>query len=463
MAIYKGDKKIIALYKGDKKIIKRYNGTQVLYQLETDYDLAFEFTGSSVSYMINMDSYTASTSPYKVLISNLGVDDFTNAYHMFYGDSNITMIDRLPDTSNVIMMQGMFYYCSGLTSLDTTNLKTSSCQNMDSMFDGCSSLTSLDVSNFDISKVTKTSYMFRSCENLTSLDVSNWSVSAVTDMSYMFDSCYNLTSLDLSNWDTSNVTDMEGMFWNCYSLSSLEVSTGFNVSNVTSMYHMFENCSGLGSLNLSNWDFSKVNDMSYMFANCNTLSSLNLDGCVIDSGITYSYTYMFQNCPLTSISMYGCNCDTIKFIADRLIDASIISTYEEAKYIIQTENIDCLEDSILTSPEILEDCNTQINVLYVDYNFASAATQVFRQYIYFGSYPCASDRTDDIYIDPKGNGDEIYIYGTPYTYTTTEPVGDYGNMYYKIPIKEMVGYPIYLTNDTADKVQQNARGIFYYQ
>ena len=41
---------------------------------------------------------------------------------------------------------------------------------MNGMFYGCTSLTSLDLSNFDTSKVTNMGYMFQSCTNLTSLD-----------------------------------------------------------------------------------------------------------------------------------------------------------------------------------------------------------------------------------------------------------------------------------------------------
>lgn len=441
MAIYKGDKKVIALYKGDKPILKRYKGTELIYELKTKNEtLSFAWSGTSTNqtFNINDTSYTASTNPYTTTLTDLGIEDFTSAKRMFYNSSGITAVTSIPDTSNVTQMSSVFRNCSGLTSLDV-------------------------ITTFDTSNVINMAYMFSNCSNLTTLDVSNFDTSNVTYMQSMFYGCSGLTTLDLSNFNTSNLTSIFSMFNGCSSLTSLDLSN-WNVSKVPSFVSMFKNCNSLTSLDLSNWNIKEGSSMVSMFDGCSSLSSLNLDGCVINSGTTNSYTNMFNGCSgLTSISMYGCNCDTIKFIADRLIDATIVSTYEEAKYIIQTENIDCLEDNTLASPAILEDCNTPINVLYVDYNFTSAAMQVFSQYIYFSLNPCGGDGTDDIYIERKGNGDEIYINGSSYSYTTTEPVGEYGDLYYKIPIKEMVGYPIYMTQNTADRVQQRAYGIFYYQ
>ena len=436
MAIYKGDKKVIALYKGDKPILKRYKGTELIYELKTKNEtLSFEWSGTSTSqtFKINSTSYTASTNPYKTTLTNLGIEDFTSASNMFSGSTAITAITSIPDTSNVTNMSQMFSNCSGLTSLDVvTTFNTNNVTSMFSMFYGCRSLTSLNVSNFDTSNVTSMQYMFSYCTSLTSLDVTNFNTSAVTTMTNMFNDCKSLTSLDLSNWDTSNVTTMVFMFYDCTNLTSLDLSN-WDTSNVTNMTFMFNGCSSLSSLDLSNFDTSKVTSYGSMFNNCTSL---------------------------TSVIMNGCSCDTIKFIADRLIDASIVSTYEEAKHIIQTDNTTCLDDSTLAPPEILADCNTPINVLYVDENFASY-NPVFNRYISFDENPCGN--IGAIYIDAKGSGDDIIIKGTPYSYTTIENVGENGDPYYKIPIKEMVGYPIYMTPDTADIVQRKAFGIFYYQ
>ena len=89
----------------------------------------------------------------------------------------------------------MFYDCSGLTSIDLSNLNTSNVTNMAYMFYHCSGLTSLDLSNFDTSKVTNVKYMFGYCSGLTSLDLSGWdltNVTTYTNYSSMFSNCKSL-------------------------------------------------------------------------------------------------------------------------------------------------------------------------------------------------------------------------------------------------------------------------------
>ena len=58
------------------------------------------------------------------------------------------------NTQNVTDMDGMFYGCSGLTSLDVSHFNTQNVADMDWMFSDCSGLTSLDVSRFNTQKVT---------------------------------------------------------------------------------------------------------------------------------------------------------------------------------------------------------------------------------------------------------------------------------------------------------------------
>ena len=151
------------------------------------------------------------------------------------------------NTSNVTHMGGMFYGCSGLTSLDLSDWDTSNVTDMNSMFQFCNGLTSLNLRNFNTSNVTHMNGMFYGCSGLTSLDLSNFDTSNVTDMDSVFNGCIGLTSLDLRNFNTSNVIYMNGMFDGCSGLTSLDLS-GWNMSNVTSMYGMFAGCSN--SLNI---------------------------------------------------------------------------------------------------------------------------------------------------------------------------------------------------------------------
>ena len=103
------------------------------------------------------------------------------------------------DTSNVTSMNGMFYNCKNLETLDLSNLNTSNVTFINHMFSGCQSLVSLDLSNFDTSKVRNMNSMFENCTNLEILDLSNFDTSKVTKMSNMFNNCNNLKYIIINN------------------------------------------------------------------------------------------------------------------------------------------------------------------------------------------------------------------------------------------------------------------------
>ena len=165
------------------------------------------------------------------------------------------------NTSKVTHMGGMFYGCSGLTSLDLSNFDTSNVTDMDSVFNGCRGLTSLDLRNFNTSNVTNMNLMFNTCSKLTSLDLSNFNTSKVTNMTQMFNFCSNLTSLDLSGWNTSNVTDMTSMFYNCSGLTSLDLSK-WDISEGTIINNMFEGCSNSLTIRMKGCSEDTINKVT---------------------------------------------------------------------------------------------------------------------------------------------------------------------------------------------------------
>ena len=177
-------------------------------------------------------------------------------------------------TSEVKDMSGMFYRCSGLTSLDLSHFNTQNVTSMSVMFAGCSGLTSLDLSHFNTQNVTDMRYMFSYCSGLPSLDLSHFNTQNVTDMGGMFYKCSGLPSLDLSHFNTQNVTGMSVMFSGCSGLTSLDLSH-FNTQNVTDMGGMFYKCSGLPSLDLSHFNTQNVTDMIEMFKGCSALTTIN--------------------------------------------------------------------------------------------------------------------------------------------------------------------------------------------
>ena len=98
---------------------------------------------------------------------------------------------------------------------------------------------------FDTSAVTNMQGLFSYCSSLTSIDLGGFNTSAVTDMRSMFAGASKLTELDLSAFKTSKVTDMNTMFYNCESLATIRVSGTFIVSDECTGNNMFYGCTSL--------------------------------------------------------------------------------------------------------------------------------------------------------------------------------------------------------------------------
>ena len=230
----------------------------------------------------NSNVYKSTQNIYKIPIIRNRIMLTDNKYEMsdVYPNNYNTMLEPANElnTRKLTTTRSMFYNCSKMKKLNTSNFNTSNVTDMSNMFCNCQSLTTLDVSNFNTSNVTNMYYMFHNCQSLTTLDVSKWDTSKVTDMSFMFNNCNSLTTLDVSKWNTSNVTNMRRMFVNCYNLTTLDVSN-FNTSKVANMGFMFKDCNSLTSLNLNNFKVNAYKDISGIIAGCTSLtpSTLKMD------------------------------------------------------------------------------------------------------------------------------------------------------------------------------------------
>ena len=233
----------------------------------------------------------------------------------------------------------MFYGCSGLTSLDVSNLDTSNVTTMSYMFTSCNKLQEIIFGENFGSAATSVSCIFTNCgtndssidftstkfktyremfcgDTRNTINITTLNTSNVTNMSYMFSDCKGLTSttqiIGFTNLNTSNVTNMERMFQNCYNLTSIDVSN-FDTSNVTNMHCMFYDCSGLTSLDLSNFDTSKVIYMNYMFYGCSKLTSLDLSNFNTSKVVWMSH--MFGNCTRLASIKFGAQANISKLDA----------------------------------------------------------------------------------------------------------------------------------------------------
>ena len=109
-------------------------------------------------------------------------------------------------------------------------------------FGECLNLTRIEgMENLNTEMVTTMEGMFYQCEALTSLDVTNFNTAKVTDMSLMFSSCTKLSSLNLYNFNTENVKNMLAMFSSCKNLATIYTSEKFVTTNVNNLNHfMFD-------------------------------------------------------------------------------------------------------------------------------------------------------------------------------------------------------------------------------
>ena len=230
-------------------------------------------------------------------LEHLNTSAVTSMQNMFEGCSSLTALDLSTfDVGQVVSTREMFKNC---TSLQTINLifdpdDTDGCTDrltaMDGMFYGCRNLKTVDLQNFQTSGVESMTNLFYDCRYLQTINFgANWDTRAVEDMSYMFYRCYRLEAIDLSLFDNLNCRNMTAMFMFCSSLTELDMSNfaGYYTKSpftLTNVNYLFYGCSLLKTIYVGDeWvehysDY--VNGIGYtMFSECTSL--------VGGSGVTY--------------------------------------------------------------------------------------------------------------------------------------------------------------------------------
>ena len=162
-------------------------GTKTISVSETDsYPNLIKFRAASTP---NSYSAVITVNGSAKKLSDLTYDPITDIYSY---DSGAPITKIIFESASSL---------SELVKLDTSNMTI-----MDSMFYNCSQLTQLDASNWDSSNVTDTSYMFYNCKLLTSVDLSNFDMTNVTDTNYMFTGCNSLRILHLDNCSNDTIS-----------------------------------------------------------------------------------------------------------------------------------------------------------------------------------------------------------------------------------------------------------------
>ena len=228
-------------------------------------------TGTTYLLIGNAPWYDIRTSVTKVVFDPTFADARpTSGFYWFYEMTNLTTIEGLNylNTENMTNMNGMFAYCSSLTSIDVGHFNTANSVNMGGMFYGCSGVSSLDVSNFNTSKVTNMYGMFQDCSGLTMLDVSHFNTSKVITMGSMFQNCSGLTMLDLGSFNINKVENLSNIFRGCSSLATIYVGGGWFLGDGTynvDTSNMFYGCTSLVGGQGTHYN-SNPSSMDYIYA-----------------------------------------------------------------------------------------------------------------------------------------------------------------------------------------------------
>lgn len=120
--------------------------------------------------------------------------------------------------NNVTDIQGLFYKATNVTSIDFSGIDSSNCTSLYSL---CYSVTSENTltsvnfgSNFDTKKITNMRSMFYYRTGLTSLDLSMFETPVLTNARQMFHRCSHLAHIDIRKMTLTGITDYTNMFSN---------------------------------------------------------------------------------------------------------------------------------------------------------------------------------------------------------------------------------------------------------
>ena len=202
MAIYKGNKKVVAVYKGSTPINKIYKGSTLVFQKSGGGGNTHLFDGTATGNF-NL----------KVNNQNIPITPDADGKWFYDTDEKITSLENAISTSRVTSVD--------LSNLDLTGISTSS------MFYGSSKITSIKFNNTKSMKLVNVREMFSTCYSLVSLDLSSFDTSNLISAGSLFNGCTSLETLDLSNFDLSKATSYNGMFYNCNKLTHIKCKQAF--------------------------------------------------------------------------------------------------------------------------------------------------------------------------------------------------------------------------------------------
>ena len=170
MAIYKGNKKVVAVYKGSTPVDKIYKGSTLVFQKSGGGSThLFEGTATGNFNLRINDSIDIPITPDADGKWFYDTDEqIGSLYRAFYNLTTVTSVVSNLDLTGIATTL-MFSEASNITSIKFNNTKSMKLTNVSSMFSGCISLVSLDLGLIDTSNISKPWFYGNVFENCTSL------------------------------------------------------------------------------------------------------------------------------------------------------------------------------------------------------------------------------------------------------------------------------------------------------
>ena len=187
---------------------------------------------------------------------------------VFYGCTGLTSLDLSACTSLTVIggldrfrIDGAFEGCTGLTEV---KLPASLTKIDNSAFKGCTGLTG--ELNLPASLTKIGSFAFFGCTGLTSIDLSG--CTSLTKIGrYAFDGCKGLTEVKLP----ASLTEIDG-FSDCTGLTSIDLSGCTSLTKIG--WYAFDGCKGLTEVKLP----ASLTEIDG-FSGCTGLTSIDLSAC----------------------------------------------------------------------------------------------------------------------------------------------------------------------------------------
>ena len=154
-------------------------------------------------------------------LNNLIEVDFTNFIfsvvremnYMFANCSNLKAVLFEDNTEPPYLnsLEGTFYRCESLISIDLTTFNGKRIGTMEKMFFNCNSLQSLNISSFTGKNILSMREMFNGCSKLKYVDISHIKSMLFDDVTKLFYGCYNLVYVNMFNYDDQEAGHYENI------------------------------------------------------------------------------------------------------------------------------------------------------------------------------------------------------------------------------------------------------------